>query len=318
MSANTIRAVIILSAMVSNCWAGCCARTIELQCRKEVTPDPVDEVLEQLRRKTAELQSYQCFVEYEVNQPTFESRTLRKGLLYYRKAGKDSALRMNFETFKQDDEKEEKYIDQYIIKGDWLTKIDYPFDGIWLTHIDHQLKTVECHQLAEPNDSNEPLDSNESTDAVDLVTRNFPLVGFSKIEDLKKQFQINLVEQKGPPPVIPAKPVLSNAEGAQNHEFVQLHLKVKPDSVYKDDYTAIDFWIDKKLGLPARIIALATAEDANIEPDIYEIKFIKPKINEKMDEKVFGIKIPKGFDKPQIFPLKKAEETKDPGPKTED
>ncbi|MHC4423353.1 MAG: hypothetical protein ACYSWR_01615, partial [Planctomycetota bacterium] len=140
MSKKIMKAFLILSVMAANCWAGGCSAPPDLQGCKKAKPDPVDNVLKQLREKTAELKSYQCFVEYEVNQPTFESRTLRKGVLYYKKkAGKDSALRINFATFKQDDEKEEKYIDQYIINGNWLTKIDYEFEGIWLTHIDHQL-----------------------------------------------------------------------------------------------------------------------------------------------------------------------------------
>ena len=33
----------------------------------------------------------------------------------------------------------------------------------------------------------------------------------------------------------------------------------KDDPVYKDDYTSIDFWIDKKLYLPAKIVAVSTA-----------------------------------------------------------
>ena len=305
MNKKTIKVVLILLATVSNCLAGGCARSLDLQCRKEVKPDPVEKVLKQLREKTAELKSYQCLVEYEVNQPTFESKTLRKGVLYYRKAGKDSALRINFATFQQDDEKQEKYIDQYVINGSWLTKIDYRFEGIWLTHIDHQLKSVQCHQLAEPNDPNGPADANKPTDPFDLVTQNFPIVGFTKIEDLKKEFEIKLVEQKRkePPLVIPTKPVIPAKAGI--HEFIQLHLKVKPDSVYKDDYTTIDFWIDKKLCLPAKIVAVATTEDAHLKGDIYQLKFIKPKINKKLDKKVFGIKIPKGFGKPEIFPLKK-------------
>jgi len=138
MNKTVVKVVPILLAVVSDCLAGGCSAPPDLQCRKEVKPDPVEKVLKQLREKTAELKSYQCLIEYEVNQPTFESRTLRKGVLYYKKAGKESALRINFKTFKQDDEKEEKYIDQYIINGNWLTKIDYQFDGIWLTHIDHQ------------------------------------------------------------------------------------------------------------------------------------------------------------------------------------
>ena len=302
MNKKVIKVVLILLAMVGNCLAGCCSAPPDLQCRKEVKPDPVEKVLKQLREKTAELKSYQCLVEYEVNQPTFESKTLRKGALYYKKAGKESALRINFATFQQDDEKQEKYIDQYIINGDWLTKVDYQFDGIWLTHIDHQLETVQCHQLTEQADPNEPADANKPTDPFDLVTQNFPIVGFTKIEDLKKEFEIELVlhEQTEPLP------------------YIHLHLKVKPDSIYKDDYTTIDFWIDKKLHLPAKIVAVATTDDANLEGDIYQLKFIKPKINKKLDKKVFGIKIPKGFGKPEIFPIKKAEKTKDSGPKTDD
>ena len=192
------------------------------------------------------------------------------------------------------------------------SKIDYQFDGIWLTHIDHQLKTVECRQLAEPADPNEQADADKPMDPFDLVTRNFPIVGFTKVDDLKKEFEIKLVEQKEkePHPVVPAK--------AGIHDFIHLHLKVKPNSVYKDDYTTIDFWMDKKLGLPARIIAVATTDDANLQGDIYQLKFVKPKINKKIDKKVFGIKIPRGFGKPELFPLKKDEKNKDPRPKTND
>ena len=312
MNKTVVKVVPILLAVVSDCLAGGCSAPPDLQCRKEVKPDPVEKVLKQLREKTAELKSYQCLIEYEVNQPTFESRTLRKGVLYYKKAGKESALRINFKTFQQDDEKEEKYIDQYIINGNWLTKINYQFDGIWLTHIDHQLRTVECRQLAEPADPNEQADANKPMDPFDLVTQNFPIVGFTRVDDLKKEFEIKLVGQRGkePPPVVPAK--------AGIHEFIQLHLKVKPNSVYKDDYTSIDFWMDKKLGLPARIIAVATTDDANLQGDIYQLKFVKPKINKKIDKKVFGIKIPRGFGKPELFPLKKDEKNKDPRPKTND
>jgi len=290
MNKTVIKVVLILLATVSNCLAGGCARSLDLQYRKEAKPDPVEKVLKQLREKTAELKSYQCLVEYEVNQPTFESKTVRKGILYYRKAGKDSALRINFATFQQDDEKQEKYIDQYIINGDWLTKIHYRFDGIWLTHIAHQLKSVQCHQLAEPNDPNGPADAYTPTDPFDLFDQNFPIVAFTKIEELRKEFEIELVLHVETEPLLP---------------YIHLHLKVKPDSVFKNEYTSIDFWIDKKLGLPAKIVAVATTEDTHLKGDIYQIKFVKPKINKKLDKKVFGIKIPKGFGKPEIFPIKK-------------
>lgn len=225
-------------------------------------PDPVDAVLKQLNGKTQELKYYQGKIEYKTLQPLFESETIRKGDLYYAKFGEKSKLRINFKTLKRDDEKEEKYIEQYI------------FDGVWLTQINYQIKTVRKYQLTEPN---KPID------AFEVTSNNIPLIGFTKIENLKKQFEITLVAQKNDKPAT----------------FFQLHLKVKPNSRYKDDYVSLDFWIDKKLGLPTKIIAASTEED------VYEIRFLKPRINKKISKRVFDFKIPKGFGEPEIIPLKK-------------
>ena len=115
-------------------------------------------------------------------------------------------------------------------------------------------------------------------DAFDLVSRNFPIIGFTKIEDLKKQFEIKLVKQK---------------KGK-----AQLHLKVKADSIYKNDYTSVDLWVDKKSYLPAAIRAISTEED------FYAIKLLDARVNEKIGKEVFEIKIPKGFGE-EVVPLKK-------------
>jgi len=266
------KVALVLLLTVSNYWAGGCKEGLAAQQPEKVKPDPVEAVLKQLNQKTAELKSYEGRIEYRISQPLFESETLRKGVLYYARFDKKKTkLRINFQTLKQDDEKEQKYIEQFI------------FDGVWLTHLDYQIKTVRCHQLAEPN---------KPVDAFELASKNLPIIGFAKIKDLKKQFEIKLIEpRKELTSVIPAK------AGIQH--FIHLHLKVKPASIYKDDYTHIDFWIDKKLGLPARIVALST------EQDIYQIKLLKPKVNKKLDKKVFDFKIPRGFGKPEIIPLKK-------------
>ena len=256
------KVAIILLWTVSTCWACRCTESSASCQPKGPDADPVETILEQLRQKTAELKSYQGQLEYKFIQPLLESEALRKGVLYYTKSGKQSKLRVNFQTLKQDDEKEQKYIEHFI------------FDGIWLTHIDYQLKAVKRYELTEPN---KPLD------AFDVAGKNLPIIGFTKIDDLKKQFEVKLVKQKKDKP----------------ESFVKLHLKVKPDSIYKDDYISIDFWIDRELGLPAKVAAVSTEED------IYEIKFLKPKLNKKMDKKVFEYEIPKGFGEPEIIPLKK-------------
>ncbi len=255
-------AVLVLMLIVRACLAGGCTKNLSTCQAKKADANSVEAVLEQLKQETKELKSYQCRIEYLFRQPLFESQTLRKGVLYYQKSNGKSKLRIDFQTLKQDDGKEQKYIEHYI------------FDGVWLTHIDYQIKEVKRYQQAEPN---EPID------AFELAGRSFPIIGFTKIEDLKSEFEIKLVEQK---------------EG-QPGKFIKLQLKVKPDSIYKDDYTSIDFWIDKKLNLPAEITAISTEED------IYEIRFLDAAVNEEIDKEVFEFKIPEGFGKPEIIPLKK-------------
>ena len=249
----------ILIVMIS----GCAAVQREKESNsskpaKKISPVTVDSVLERLKAETAKLKSYQCRIEYLFSQPLFDSATLRKGVLYYKKDGNKSALRMNFETLMQDDEAEQKNIEQYI------------FDGVWLTVIDYQIREAKRYQQAEPN---------EVIDAFEMVSRRFPIIGFSKTEDLKKEFEIKFAGQQA------------------GKEWV-LNLKVRKGSIYKDDYSAVDFWIDKKTGLPVKIIAASTEED------IYQIEFIGAKVNKKLKWEFFDFKVPKGFGKPETILLK--------------
>jgi len=226
----------------------------------------VDSVLQFLSDKAAEFKSYEGLLEYKFTQPLLESTAVRKGVLWYARFDKRSKLRINFETLKQDEEKEQKYVEHYI------------FDGLWLTQLNYQIKSARRYQLAEPNDP---------ADAFDVASRNIPLLGFTKPQELKKQFEIELVRQ----------------QDANAADLIQLHLKVKPDSIYKDDYVTLDFWMDGKSALPTKVVALSTEED------IYELKFLKPKVNKGVAEKVFEFVIPRDFGEPEIVPLKK--QTKD-------
>lgn len=250
--------VLILFSVVGTCCAASSHRLEPIE--KAAANGELDSILEKLNKAAASLHSYQCQIVYNFSQPLFDSQTLRKGNLYYKKREKQSKLRMNFDTIKQDDEKQQKQKEQYI------------FDGVWITHINYQLKEVKKHQLADPN---KPVDTFE------LVQKNFPIIGFSKNEDLEKEFEITIIED------------------TTNKTSIHLHLKVKPESVYKDDYTSIDFWIDKELNLPSKIIAV------NLDEDIYEINLLNAKVNQALDDKIFDVEIPAGFAKPTITPLKK-------------
>ncbi len=229
-------------------------------------PNALDKVLKNLENKATELKSYQVNMDYVFKQPLLESQQRRTGVLYYAKFDKESFLRIDFNTLQQDEEKQQTYKQQYI------------FDGVWLLEIDSQLKTATRRQLAEPN---KPLD------AFSLASKHLPVLGFSKVEDLRQQFEISLV----------AEP---QAEAAAPPH---LHLKVKPDSVYKDDYVTIDFWIDRQIGLPMRVEAVTPEED------VYEIKLTDPKVNATLDRKLFQADIPRSFSI-EVVPLAKRAESK--------
>jgi outer membrane lipoprotein-sorting protein len=254
MERNTTAGVLLFAMFVAAAaWAGCTAKAVEPSCPNSPPADPVENVLTQLQQRTQQLESYQARLEYLFAQPEpFDSTRLMKGVMYYQKTQNTSNLRINFDSLKQDDEKTQKHNEQFI------------FDGIWLTQIDYQTRHVNQVQQAEPN---------EPVNAFDLVRRNFPIIGFTKVEQLRKEFEIELVDD--------------NATEAD--KTIHLHLKVRPDSFYKDDYTSVDVWIDKESELPARIVAV------NTENVIYEIKLLKPRVNEKINSKVFDFKIPHGF-----------------------
>jgi outer membrane lipoprotein-sorting protein len=247
-----LKIMVAVIAAVGIYWPAYCAESLRSDANS------VTAILDALSRKTSGLQSYQCSVEYLFSQPVLDSKTLRTGTLYYARFGGGSKLRIDFNTLSQDDGPQQKYVECYI------------FDGQWLTHIDCQIKQVQKRQLAE---------ANEPTDAFELAKRNFPIIGFGKTDDLKKEFDVNLVNEP--------------------NGLTHLHLTVKPDSQYKDDYKSVEVRIDTKLSLPAKIMAVST------EGDIYEIKFVSAKANEKIEEKVFEFIIPDGFGKPEIIPLTK-------------
>ncbi len=91
--------VIVLVLAINVCWANDSAEKAS----------SVDKILEKLNQSVAALKTYQCNIEYLFDQPLFDSKTLRSGKLYYKKHNDNSALRINFLTLKQDDEKEKPF-----------------------------------------------------------------------------------------------------------------------------------------------------------------------------------------------------------------
>ncbi len=227
--------------------------------RDAPAPKTVDEVLARLKQKTSELKTYSCDLKYLFIQDPelLDSRTLRTGKLYYAKDDRDkkrSRVRIDFDTTKQDDEKQIAYKELFI------------FDGVWLVRIDYPLKKADYHQKA-------PAD--KPVDVFGFIGESFPIIGFTKVEDLRKQFEI-----------IYDKSRLDDAKSP-----LRLKLKVRKGSKYKDDYKSVDFQLDRKTFLPVRIITEST------EDDVYDIQFLNAIANKKLQNGVFKVEPPANFSK---------------------
>jgi outer membrane lipoprotein-sorting protein len=236
---------------------------VGLKAEKTQKDGKLEKILEKLDLTRSMLNSLEARIEYLFIQDPemLDSRSLQKGNLYYLRDKQKSKLRVNFNTRKQDDDDEQKHVEQYI------------FDGIWLIRIDHQLEKVDHYQQA-PEDK--PLD------VFEFISHNFPMLGFIETEQLKKNFDIELVE---------------NQDGKPG-ELTQLHLTAKKDSAYSKDYSEIDFWIDAKDHLPARMLSKSQ------EGDLHDIKILDIKLNKKLKNAVFKVETPKNFSK-NVVPLEK-------------
>ena len=217
----------------------------------------IDDVLNKLNEQTKKLVSLEADIEYLfVQDPDLlDSKTLQKGKFFYKKYDDRSKIRIDFLNRKIDDEPQEDYFEQVT------------FDGVWLARIDHQLKTAKFDQQAKPD---------KPVEAFEFVGRNFPLIGFTKIDDLKKHYIIKLAGQKASDPIDPTKPI-------------HLHLETKPESKYAKDYAVVQLKIDNNIFLPTRLVTKTP------EGDIYVITLNNAKVNKNIENSVFNVEPPADF-----------------------
>lgn len=260
MNGFKIGIAVTIFAFAVNCGAqqaNAPAKTAEKDIAAESADSTIDSVLNRLSEKTAKLTSFQADIEYLfVQDPELlDARTMQKGIFYYKKYSDRSKIRIDFKTRKIDDEDEEKYFEQVI------------FDGCWLARIDHQLKTAKYDQQAPPD---------KPVEAFEFVGRSFPLIGFTKIDELKDNYEIKIAGQETAAPVDPDKPIV-------------LHLEPKKTSKYSKDFALVQLKIDNKLFLPVRLVTQTP------EGDQYMIKLSNVAINKNIENDVFNVEPPEDF-----------------------
>ena len=248
MNMKTI-ALLMIYSLSGACLASACS----LQKESKSASD----ILKKLNEQNQKIKNFSANITSTFEQPLLESATIRKGVISYAKDVNDSFLYIDFKTRQDDDQKAEDDRQKYI------------FDGVWLTRTNYTTSHVEKRQLT---------DVNSPVDVIGLLSRSFPLVGFSGSESLKQEFEIELVLEK-------------------DKKFEHLRLIPKEESKYYEDYLQIDFWVDNKLGLPTRIETLTSEED------IYKLTLKKIKINQKKEKLKHDDSFPKVFTM-EIIPLK--------------
>jgi outer membrane lipoprotein-sorting protein len=220
----------------------------------------IEEILLKMNNATKRLKSCQAKISYLFIQDPdlLDSKTLQNGMLYYQEDNDRSQLRIRFDDLKQENFDPENRREEFL------------FDGAWLTRIDFKLKQIDRYQKA-PEDN--PIG------VFELISHIFPLVGFSNIDQLKKDFDITLPEKSN-----------------ESTPSINLLLNVKKGSKYEKEYKKIDFRADSETYMPQQIVAYSS------QGDIYNIKFTEFEINKKLKKAVFIIETPSDFRK-NIEPL---------------
>ncbi|MCK5000575.1 MAG: outer membrane lipoprotein carrier protein LolA [Anaerohalosphaera sp.] len=263
---------VLFTAVTPFCFAEC-AQQIEKDIVKsdkapcQTQDGPVNTLLENILKKlnnrTKTLKTLEADVKFlTIRDPEMlDSKVLKKGKLYYKSEKNRSWIRIDFYTLKVDDEEEEKRVENIV------------FDGLWLTMVDHENETVNLYEQAPEK---KPIG------AFDFVNRNFPMVGFTKTADLKKEYEIKLLDSKKSDP----------------NGLAHINLVPKIESRHEDEYKKIDIWVDKKTFFPTKMVTIST------EDDVYDLVLTNLKVDKNIKNTVFVVETPKGFSK-NIEKLKK-------------
>lgn len=141
-----------------------------LQSFLAAEPNEAIKTIQKLNQSAAILKNLTTEVEYIHAQPLFETQTIRTGKIYYTKDANNGSLRINFQTLKQDDSKQQNY------------KEDYVFDGMKLTRIDYQSKSAITEQYS----TDKPIEP------LELVQDYFPIIGLSNPQEMTQEYEIKV------------------------------------------------------------------------------------------------------------------------------
>ncbi len=255
MASRFVLICAVIPSMVSSLFAQTTAPASQpttAAAQAAVSPE-VDQILTRQEKASDAIKDLQADIRHELYQVIPDDRQVKLGFIRYRAAGKRQNARfmVSFDTLIHEDLK--------VNQKEWFC-----FDGRWWREIREQTKTAIDHEVVAPD---------EKIDSFKLEESPLPLPFGQKKADILKNFNVTLI-----------KPEKSDPADTDH-----LLLIPKPGGKFVKQYERLEFWIDRKLNLPIRIVA--ADRHANVTTD----DFKNLKINTGIPEKQLWIDIPEGY-----------------------
>lgn len=225
--------------------------------------DPaVDAILDRLEAKGQAIKGLRCALTYRyvIVDPVEDAQTKEGELLFVR------------------DEPNPKFLihfNKIIADGIVSRRGEYfLFDGQWLTERHDKARTIQRRQIVREG---------ERIDAFKLGTGPFPLPFGQKREAILESFTVKAVKFE-----------LGDPRNSQHLRCVP-----RPATELARKYSRVDFYIDKRIDLPVRIVMVRNSDGNRIEVDFKQID-----TDEAPAQSRFKIEVPDGFTEapPEFLP----------------
>ncbi len=272
---RTIATVLALACLRATLWAVPAAQTQPAQeppqgprpvaAAKDDAPHekPSPEamkLLDRLEKAGREHKTVEATIDYLVEDMLTGDREQRTGWVAFRKGQKDDPdnFRVCFQTLKLGE------------GGSAKVQVDYAFDGQVLTVAKHRIKQMTRYSVAAPG---------EKVEAMKLGRGPFPLPFGQTVEDMLAFFKA----ETRPAGKSPA------AEEPQDADYLLLTTRL--DKRKQTNMDKAEMWIDRKTGLPVRIVSRE-----NKTKKVTTLNFGEIKTNRELSAETFLLPKPPGWN----------------------
>lgn len=183
----------------------------------------VEAILDRVETRGAEVHDLRCKVVYTVEDRVSDDTVRREGVIRFKKQSPNPIFFITFD----------KTIQEGTVKR---KKIWYLFDGRWFYEASQRSKTIIKRDLAPPG---------TKVDLFSIEKAPFPIPFGQKKAEILEHFEVTI----GP--------------GVKNGPTDTDHLICVPkaDSRLAGDYSKMEFFVSRSLGLPVRIVMTANPPD---------------------------------------------------------